>query len=154
MPLTPNASIIKAIFSVLRFGFSSSCAGAEGSLLVPFGSVLVDSFSGEAISLFIAMSGVEGIAHCSVEGFGPAKASPSVPAGVDRSWGALSSFKGTMVYQIVVMKVTDGRCRLKGESIFCGLYTSLTRDALRSILGMAQPLENSRSRGHMMCFGI
>lgn len=128
MLLTPNANMIKAIFSALRFGFSSSCTGAEGSLLVPFGSVLIDSFS-EAISLFIAVSGVEGIANCSAEDFGPTKASPSVPAGVDRSWGALSSFKGTMMYQIVIMKVSDGRCRLKGESIFYRLYRSHIRDA-------------------------
>jgi hypothetical protein len=104
MLLTPNANMIKAIFSALRFGFSSSCTGAEGSLLVPFGSVLIDSFSGEAISLFMAVSGVEGIAYCSAEDFGPAKASPSVLAGVDGSWGTLSSFKGTMMYQIVIMR--------------------------------------------------
>ena len=97
MLLTPNANMIKAIFSALRFGFSSSCTGAEGSLLVPFGSLLIDSFSGEAISLFIAVSGVDGITYCSAEDFGPAKAS-SVPAVVDRSWGALSSFKGTIMY--------------------------------------------------------
>ena len=104
MLLTPNANMIKAIFSALRFGFSSSCTGAEGSLLVPFGSVLMDSFSGVAISLFIAVSGVEGLAYCSAEIFGPAEASPSAPAGVDRSWRVLSSFKGTMMYQIVIMR--------------------------------------------------
>jgi len=102
MLLTPNANMIKAIFSALRFGFSSSSTGAKGSLLVPFGSVLIDSFSGEAISLFMAVSRVDGIAYCSAEDFGPAKASPSVPAVVDRSWGALSSFKGTIMYQTVV----------------------------------------------------
>ena len=98
MVFTPNANMIKAIFSALRFGFSSSCTGAEGSLLASFGSVLIDSFSGEAISLFIAVSGVEGLAYCSAEIFGPAEASPSAPAGVDRSWRVLSSFKGTMTY--------------------------------------------------------
>ena len=127
MLLTPNANMIKAIFTALRFGFSSSCTGAGGSLLVPFGSVLIDSFSGEAISLFIAVSGVEGIAYCSAEDFGLAKASSFVPAGVDRSWGSLSSFKGTMMYQIVVMKVSDGICGLKGESIFCRLYSNHIR---------------------------
>ena len=128
MLLTPNANMIKAIFNALRFGFSSGCTGAEGSLLTSFSSVLIDSFSGEAISIFIAVSEVEGIVYCSAENFGPAKASPSVPPGVDRSWRALSSFKSTMTYQIVVMKVSDDRCISKGESIFCRLYRVI-RDA-------------------------
>ena len=129
MLLTPNANMIKAIFSALRLGFSSSCTGAEGSLLAPFGSVLIDSFSGEAISLFTAVSGVEGIAYCPAEDFGPPKAASSAPAKVDRSWGALSSFKGTMLYQIVVMKASNSRCKLKGEGIFCRLYRSRIQDA-------------------------